>query len=874
MNTISATALFVFFLFSVANAAKEPVLTSGDEIRSDVEYHIVPVLFYPVDTNDSVVYGSTDVNIQFSGLDGLEYVPTESDRPSTSDAAASAASTDTGTDDDIDEFFLRFFYEDAEDDLETFRVIQKRVLAYSTDDAWKNSREDDMEKREPTYMTRKTIEEAISNDIWERFQDHEQSGNISHVSIDNVEMQSVGLVQLDQSDVHELSTYKSSRFPKSAQLLFDAIKKNRSYQKLLQCKLTRIEVKIEENKKLKERVKILRNFQVPSAGEFDMFLPLQDNDREVTADYGPPENSSVASYKMALMEFPLRLHRWLNHEDPLINRNPWAAEEDKNLLFIAQEKEIDNWLDIAVLLGSNRTPFQCLTRYQRSLNVCILKREWTEEEEDQLRIAVEVFGECDWQSVASTLKGRTGTQCSNRWKKSLHPTRQRVGRWTRDEDKRLIVAVMLFGPENWWVNSLDPALNVGIWTEEEEDTRLETAIEEHGYCWRWKTLHPEAVPLLREARKVRKAALISNFVDRESERPALGPNDFNIQLPIITAASEPENTNRPSKRKRKKNDLAVSVPMIAATPEPENMNLPREGKRKRRLSPEKKSHRRCRKGAEAGLVEVLGIIDENEAEAARHTDYSDQVQDDAVRTEKRKQQPESSKCVESVQDNSSSHPLSTLCMTTNHQAESLGSSLTVKRRKNHRGAPKQCSERIVNELHEEQCSICSENSVFSRGDDGAEVVQNSSVELENRGAEDASKKKSFTKPRSKRKTCTTVSNSQCSRIVEAKDSAKKNTKKRRTWQQHSKSRNIDKQSGDEDHQTLACSLRNKSKKRRQGTVENAQLSTLEGTGDRSQVDDVVREPDKLIEEDMTLACWCKQLKKRRVTMAQRGDTSK
>lgn len=119
-----------------------------------------------------------------------------------------------------------------------------------------------MEKRESSYMTSTTIEQATSNNMCERFLDHEQTGNISHVSSDNVEMQPVCLVQGDQPDVHELLTYKSSRFPKSAQLLFDAIKKNRSYQKLLRCKLTQIEVKIEENKKLKERVKILRDFQV------------------------------------------------------------------------------------------------------------------------------------------------------------------------------------------------------------------------------------------------------------------------------------------------------------------------------------------------------------------------------------------------------------------------------------------------------------------------------------------------------------------------------------------------------------------------------------------------------------------------------------
>ncbi|KAK8267315.1 hypothetical protein V6Z11_D12G301200 [Gossypium hirsutum] len=605
-------------------------------------------------------------------LNGLDIVSVDNERPSTL-TAASPASADSGSEDDLEIFrsirnrlaLSEDVYEplslkplctlppissdeDAEDDFETLRIIQKRFLAYSTDCTWKNSREDNMEKTDPIYMTRTPLKDATGNDICEKFQDYVQNGNISHVSSDNAEMQPLSLVQCDQSDVNVLSTYKSSRFPKSAQLLFDAIKKNRSYQMFLRSRAL--------SAKKDPRIQLI------SARKLRTFEDPEINDKRVTADYGPLENSSVASYRMALIDFPLKLERknwsreerenlekgirqqfqeralqvsvgwlstsdgspqdgnnldgiiatvkdleitperireflpkvdwnqlasfyvkgrcgaecetrWLNHEDPLINRNPWTAEEDKNLLLIVQEMGIDNWFDIAVSLGSNRTPFQCLARYQRSLNPCILKREWTEEEDDQLRIAVEVFGESDWQSVASTLKGRTGTQCSNRWKKSLHPTRQRVGRWTRDEDKRLKVAVLLFGPKNWrkiaevvpgrtqvqcrerWVNSLDPALNVGIWTEE-EDSRLEAAIEEHGYCWskvatcvasrtdnqcwrRWKTLHPEEVPLLQEARKIRKAALISNFVDRESERPALGPNDFNIQLPMITATSEP-----------------------------------------------------------------------------------------------------------------------------------------------------------------------------------------------------------------------------------------------------------------------------------------------------------------------------------------------
>lgn len=88
--------------------------------------------------------------------------------------------------------------------------------------------------------------------------------------------------------------------------------------------------------------------------------------------------------------------------------------EDKNLLHIIQQKGVNNWVDISVSLATNRTPFQCLTRYQRSLNASILKREWTVEEDNLLRAAVEAFGESNWQVVASAMEGRTGTQCSNR----------------------------------------------------------------------------------------------------------------------------------------------------------------------------------------------------------------------------------------------------------------------------------------------------------------------------------------------------------------------------------------------------------------------------------------------------------------------------
>ncbi|CAO2820494.1 unnamed protein product [Amaranthus hypochondriacus] len=276
--------------------------------------------------------------------------------------------------------------------------------------------------------------------------------------------------------------------------------------------------------------------------------------------------------------------RWLNYENCLINRDNWTSDEDKHLLLLLQKNGIHNWSYIAEKLGTNRTPFQCLVRYQRSLNASIMKRVWTEDEDAQLCSAVEAFGESNWQAVASVFEGRTGTQCSNRWRKTLLPARQRVGRWSTDEDKRLRVAVTLFGYKSWhriaqfvpgrtqvqcrerWVNVLDPSLKHGEWTKE-EDMKLKEAISEYGYCWskiagcvplrtdnqcrrRWKKLFPNEVPLLKAAKHIKEVALISNFVDRESERPALGMNDF-VPLPITNSANETEKEKISRTRKRK-----------------------------------------------------------------------------------------------------------------------------------------------------------------------------------------------------------------------------------------------------------------------------------------------------------------------------------
>ncbi|WOL15332.1 snRNA-activating protein complex subunit 4-like isoform X1 [Canna indica] len=568
---------------------------------------------------------------------------------------------------------------DDEDDFETLRAIQRRFTQYESDSL--SGKSEKIVEDPAVFANDDLCGPTTPNRPAEFTKEH------VHKLLDQ---------ESCNSDVGDL---ESSKFPKSAQNFFDAIKKNRSCQKFIRRKLIEIDAKIEKNKELKERVKCLMDFQVacrrnvtnticqkkdPRLTLISAKIPMPEKSSKANLKkvpplcLGPRENSHVSNYRVVLERFPISLHkqpwskteidnltkgikqqyqemlilnsmnmgsdtecitdslleftpevirsfipsvnwnrlasmyvtgrsgaecevRWLNCEDPMINHDPWTAMEDKKLLFIVQERGIYNWIDISVALGTDRTPFQCLVRYQRSLNPHIINKDWTEEEDAKLCAAVENYGKKNWQMVASCLEGRTGTQCSNRWYKTLNPERKKVGRWSVDEDKRLKVAVMLFGGKNWdkiacftpgrtqvqcrerWLNCLDPALNLEPWTEE-EDAKLLNAIAVHGNCWskiadcipprtdnqcrrRWKILFPGEVKRLQAAARIKKTALISNFVDRESERPAIGPDDF-TQLAMIENIDGAEvrkkklSNNLPKKsginRKRVKEDSKLS----------------------------------------------------------------------------------------------------------------------------------------------------------------------------------------------------------------------------------------------------------------------------------------------------------------------------
>ena len=141
-------------------------------------------------------------------------------------------------------------------------------------------------------------------------------------------------------------------------------------------------------------------------------------------------------------------------------------------------------LTAASLRFPMRLPLGSCREYNRMLyrDRVGLRTGWTAEQDEQLRRAVAMYGESNWQQVAAAMPGRTGQQCLHRWQKSINPKIRRA-RWTPEEDKLLMDAVKLYG-HAWsrvqhhvpnrtdvqcrerWMNILNPELQRTSWTPE------------------------------------------------------------------------------------------------------------------------------------------------------------------------------------------------------------------------------------------------------------------------------------------------------------------------------------------------------------------------------------------------------------------------
>lgn len=111
----------------------------------------------------------------------------------------------------------------------------------------------------------------------------------------------------------------------------------------------------------------------------------------------------------------------------------WSAEEDKTLKAAVLLHRGKNWKKIAEHFP-DRTDVQCLHRWQKVLNPDVVKGPWTAEEDNQVIELVKKYGAKKWSLIAQHLPGRIGKQCRERWHNHLNPDINK-GPWTEEEDR-------------------------------------------------------------------------------------------------------------------------------------------------------------------------------------------------------------------------------------------------------------------------------------------------------------------------------------------------------------------------------------------------------------------------------------------------------
>ncbi|KAM6182493.1 snRNA-activating protein complex subunit 4 [Erethizon dorsatum] len=189
---------------------------------------------------------------------------------------------------------------------------------------------------------------------------------------------------------------------------------------------------------------------------------------------------------------------WQSSEHPSINKQEWSTEEVERLMAIAAAHGHLQWQLVAEELGTGRSAFQCLQKFQQH-NKALKRREWTEEEDrvlTQLVQQMRVGSHVPYRRIVYYMEGRDSMQLIYRWTKSLDPNLKK-GLWAPDEDAKLLRAVARYGEQDWfkireevpgrsdaqcrdrYLRRLHVSLKKGRWNAEEEEQLVEL-IEKHG----------------------------------------------------------------------------------------------------------------------------------------------------------------------------------------------------------------------------------------------------------------------------------------------------------------------------------------------------------------------------------------------------------
>ncbi|MEE6505236.1 hypothetical protein FKM82_005469 [Ascaphus truei] len=199
---------------------------------------------------------------------------------------------------------------------------------------------------------------------------------------------------------------------------------------------------------------------------------------------------------------------WQNSLHPSIYKKEWSEDEVLKLQSIAAEHHYVHWDVIAQELGTNRTAFQCLQKYQ-NYNKDFKRREFSKEEDEVLTQFIQemrVGNHIPYRKIAYFMEGRDSLQLLYRWTKCLDPNLKK-GFWSPSEDELLLKAISKYGEKDWYkirdevpgrsdsqcreryLKGLHADVKKGKWSAEEK-AKLSELIEKYG-VGRWTKIASE-----------------------------------------------------------------------------------------------------------------------------------------------------------------------------------------------------------------------------------------------------------------------------------------------------------------------------------------------------------------------------------------------